>query len=149
MTSSALQDNRVVFPKTKSFSKIKTTLDVPDLIDVQMESFKWFTTTGLSELFEEISPIEDNQGQNPRFSLRFVDFEFEDPKLSEEYCRTQEKTFEAALYVTVSLQINAAGPGMGEIKEQRLYVGNIPIMTRGGTFIINGAERIVVRELVR
>ena len=149
MTSSALQDNRVVFPKTKSFSKIKTNLDVPDLINVQMESFKWFTTTGLNELFEEISPIEDNQGQNPRFSLRFVDFEFEDPKLPEEHCRSQEKTFEAALYVTVSLQINAAGPGMGEIKEQRLYVGNIPIMTKAGTFIINGAERIVVSQLVR
>ena len=149
MASSALQDNSIVFPRTKSFSKIDTVLDVPDLIDVQKESFKWFTTNGLTELFDEISPIEDNQGQNPRFSLRFVDFEFEEPKFSEDYCRSQEKTFEAALYVTVSLQINAAGPGMGEIKEQRLYVGNIPIMTTAGTFIINGAERIVVSQLVR
>ena len=93
MASSALQDNSIVFPRTKSFSKIDTVLDVPDLIDVQKESFKWFTTNGLTELFDEISPIEDNQGQNPRFSLRFVDFEFEEPKFSEDYCRSQVKTF--------------------------------------------------------
>ena len=149
MTSLANSDIFDIFPKTRSFSKIEKILDVPDLIDVQKESFAWFTTNGLKDLFDEISPIEDNQGQNSRFSLRFIDHEFGTPKFTEDECRTQEKTFDAALYVTVSLEVNASGPGQGEIKEQRLYVGNIPMMTNAGTFIINGAERVVVSQLVR
>ena len=149
MTSSTSPRYNDIFPSVKSFSKIERVLDVPDLIDVQKDSFSWFTTKGLTDLFEEISPIEDNQGQNSRFSLRFVGHDFEDPKFTEEECRTHEKTFDASLYVTVELQINAAGPGQGEVKEQRLYVGNIPIMTSAGTFIINGAERVVVSQLVR
>ena len=149
MTSSLTRNNAEIFPETKSFSKINKVLDVPDLIDVQKESFDWFTKKGLTDLFEEISPIEDNQGQNSRFSLKFVDHDFEAPNFSEEDCRSQEKTFDASMYVTVELQINAAGPGQGEVKEQRLYVGNIPLMTSAGTFIINGAERVVVSQLVR
>ena len=149
MTSSASPRYNDIFPSVKSFSKIERILDVPDLIDVQKNSFNWLTTQGLTDLLEEISPIEDNQGQNSKFSLRFVGHDFEDPKFTEEECRTQEKTFDASLYVTVELQINAAGPGQGEVKEQRLYVGNIPIMTSAGTFIINGAERVVVSQLVR
>ena len=149
MTSSLTRNNVEIFPGTKSFSKINKVLDVPDLIDVQKESFDWFTKKGLTDLFEEISPIEDNQGQNSRFSLKFVDHDFEAPNFSEEDCRSQEKTFDASMYVTVELQINAAGPGQGEVKEQRLYVGNIPMMTSAGTFIINGAERVVVSQLVR
>ena len=149
MTLSASHEKSTIFPTTKSFSRIHKLLEVPDLINVQKESFNWFTREGLQELFDEISPIEDNQGQNPRFSLRFIGFEFEEPKIPEDECRTREKTFEAALYVTVSLTINAVGPAKGEVKEQRLYVGNIPIMTKAGTFIINGAERIVVSQLVR
>ena len=149
MTSSTSPRYNDIFPSVKSFSKIERILDVPDLIDVQKDSFNWFTSKGLTDLFEEISPIEDNQGQNSRFSLRFVGHDFEDPKFTEEECRTHEKTFDASLYVTVELQINAAGPGQGEVKEQRLYVGNIPIMTSAGTFIINGAERVVVSQLVR
>ena len=149
MTSSATKNNVEIFPVTKSFSKISKVLDVPDLIDVQKDSFDWFTKKGLTDLFEEISPIEDNQGQNSRFALKFIDHDFEEPNFSEETCRSQEKTFDASMYVTVELQINAAGPGQGEVKEQRLYVGNIPMMTSAGTFIINGAERVVVSQLVR
>ncbi len=149
MTSSTANDTIDIFPSSKSFSKIKTILDVPDLIDVQKDSFDWFTTKGLTDLFEDISPIEDNQGQNSRFSLRFVGHDFEQPKFTEDECRSEEKTFDAALHVTVELEINAAGPGQGEVKEQRLYVGNIPVMTSTGTFIINGAERVVVSQLVR
>ena len=149
MTSSVSKKLDTIFPTTRSYSKIKTILDVPDLIDVQKDSFNWFKTKGLSDLFEEISPIEDSQGQNSRFALKFVDHDFENPKFSEDDCRSQEKTFDAALYVTVELQINATGPGQGEVKEQRLYVGNIPMMTSTGTFIINGAERVVVSQLVR
>jgi len=149
MTSSVSKRLDTIFPTTRSFSKIKTILDVPDLIDVQKDSFNWFKTKGLGDLFEEISPIEDSQGQNSRFALKFVDHDFENPKFNEADCRLQEKTFDAALYVTVELQINATGPGQGEVKEQRLYVGNIPMMTSTGTFIINGAERVVVSQLVR
>ena len=149
MTSSVSKKLDTIFPTTRSFSKIKTILDVPDLIDVQKDSFNWFKTKGLRDLFEEISPIEDSQGQNSRFALKFVGHDFENPKFSEDHCRSQEKTFDAALYVTVELQINATGPGQGEVKEQRLYVGNIPMMTSTGTFIINGAERVVVSQLVR
>jgi DNA-directed RNA polymerase subunit beta len=149
MTSSLSQEYFDVFPSTKSFANIHKVIDVPDLIDIQRDSFKWFAQHGLKELFDEISPIEDNQGQNPRFSLKFIDFEFEKPKLSEGECRSREKTFEAALYVTVSLRINDSGPSQGEIKEQRLYIGLMPIMTNAGTFIINGAERVVVSQLVR
>ena len=152
MTTSVSKNSKNIqkaFPKTRKFSRIKTTLDVPDLINVQKESFEWFKTTGLTDLLEEISPIEDGQGNNSRFSLRFVGHEFEEPAFTEDECRAHEKTYEASLYVTVSLQINAAGPGQGEVKEQRLYVGKIPVMTNSGTFITNGAERVVVSQLVR
>ena len=149
MTSSVSRNFIEMFPETKSFSRIPKVIDVPDLVDIQKESFLWFKDSGLTELFNEISPIEDNQGNNPRFSLRFVGHDFEEPKFNEDECREQEKTFEAAMYVTVELEINAAGPGQGEVKEQRLYVGNIPMMTRAGTFIINGAERVVVSQFVR
>ena len=149
MTSFVSQNSINIFPETKSFSRIPRIIDVPDLVAIQKESFVWFQNGGLTELFSEISPIEDNQGNNPRFSLRFVGHDFENPKFSEEACREQEKTFEASMYVTVELEINAAGPGQGEVKEQRLYVGNIPMMTKAGTFIINGAERVVVSQLVR
>ena len=149
MTSSVSQNSINIFPEIKSFSRIPRIIDVPDLVAIQKESFVWFQDAGLTELFSEISPIEDNQGNNPRFSLRFVGHDFEKPKFSEEACREQEKTFEASMYVTVELEINAVGPGQGEVKEQRLYVGNIPMMTKAGTFIINGAERVVVSQLVR
>ena len=148
MTSSAMQISNGVFPKIRSFAKITPILDVPDLIDVQKESFNWFKTKGLEELFRELSPIEDNPAQTSRFSLSFVSHEFEDSRFTEEECRAEEKTFDAALYVTIKLEIKD-GPGHGEVKEQRLYVGNIPMMTRTGTFIINGAERVVVSQLVR
>jgi len=148
MTSSAMQIPNGIFPKIRSFSKIPAVLEVPDLIDVQKQSFNWFKTKGLQDLFKELSPIEDNPGQSSRFSLSFVSHEFENPGHTEEECRTEEKTFDAALYVTIKLEIKD-GLAHGEVKEQRLYIGNIPMMTRTGTFIINGAERVVVSQLVR
>ena len=97
MTSSAMQISNGVFPKIRSFAKITPILDVPDLIDVQKESFNWFKTKGLEELFKELSPIEDNPAQSSRFSLSFVSHEFEDSRFTEEECRAEEKTFDAAL----------------------------------------------------
>ena len=90
MTSSVSQNSINIFPETKSFSRIPRIIDVPDLVDIQKESFVWFQDGGLTELFNEISPIEDNQGNNPRFSLRFVGHDFEKPKFSEDECREQE-----------------------------------------------------------
>ena len=82
MTSSVSRNFIEMFPETKSFSRIPKVIDVPDLVDIQKESFLWFKDSGLTELFNEISPIEDNQGNNPRFSLRFVGHDFEEPKFN-------------------------------------------------------------------
>ncbi|MCH7624630.1 MAG: DNA-directed RNA polymerase subunit beta [Chloroflexi bacterium] len=133
--------------KKRSYARIPTVLDVPNLIQVQLDSFRWLKTEGLNELFEEISPIEDYPGG--RFELGFEDHYFDDPKYTEEECREKEITFSAPLHVTVKLRIKAPGPGQGEVKEQTLFIGDIPMMTRTGTFIINGAERVVVSQLVR
>ena len=126
----------------RSYADIPTVLDVPNLIQVQLDSFNWLKTEGLKELFEEISPIEDFPGG--RFELVFEDHSFEEPKYTEEECREKEITYSAALHVTVKLKIKAAGPGQGEVKEQNLFIGDIAMMTTTGTFIINGAERVVV-----
>ncbi len=138
--------NKSATPRS-SYARIPAVLQVPNLIQVQIDSFNWFKTEGLSELLSEISPIEDFQGG--RFELSFLEHYFDDPKHSEEECRESEITFSAALYVTVQLRIKAQGSGQGEIKQQTLFVGDIPMMTKSGTFIINGAERVVVSQLVR
>ena len=133
--------------RRRSYAQLPSVLDVPNLIQVQLDSFNWFKSEGLKDLFEEISPIEDFAGG--RFELTFEDHYYEDPKYTEEECREKEVTFSAPLHVTVKLKINAAGPGQGEVKEQTLFIGDIPMMTTNGTFVINGAERVVVSQLVR
>jgi len=133
--------------KRRSYAVLPSVLDVPNLIQVQLDSFDWFKTEGLRDLFEEISPIEDFAGG--RFELTFEDHYFEKPKYTENECREKEVTFSAPLHVTVKLKINAAGPGQGEVKEQTLFIGDVPMMTTNGTFVINGAERVVVSQLVR
>ena len=147
MTLSVSKVDNGIFPAKKSYAQIKSILEVPNLIQVQLESFDWFKTEGLRELFEEISPLEDFPGG--RFELSFDEHSFDEPKHTEEECREKEVTFSAPLHVTVSLRIKAAGPGQGEVKEQTLFIGDIPMMTSTGTFIINGAERVVVSQLVR
>ncbi|MYC07359.1 MAG: DNA-directed RNA polymerase subunit beta [Chloroflexi bacterium] len=132
---------------TRSYAATSTVLDVPNLIQVQIDSFEWFKNDGLKDLFEEISPIEDSPGA--RFELSLGDHYFEEPKFTEEECREKEVTYSAPLYVTVTLEIKASGTGHGEIKEQTLFIGDIPLMTSNGTFVINGAERVVVSQLVR
>ena len=138
---------RSLAPRRRSYAKLPSVLDVPNLIQVQLDSFSWFKSEGLGELFEEISPIEDFSGG--RFELTFEEHYFEKPKYTEDECREKEITFSAPLHVTVQLKIKAGGPGQGEIKEQTLFIGDIPMMTSTGTFIINGAERVVVSQLVR
>ena len=149
MTSTALQvrNDQNGAASKRSYSRIPAIINVPNLIQVQLDSFEHFKSEGLGELFNEISPIEDFPSS--RFELTLGDHYFEEPKLTEEECRERESTFAAALYVTVKLTIKASGPGQGEIKEQTLFIGDIPMMTSTGTFIINGAERVVVSQLVR
>ena len=144
-------DSLAVFPRKdtsaflaqKSYAKIPQVLDVPNLIRLQIDSFDWFIGDCLSSLFHEISPIQDFTGG--RFELSFLDHEFQTPKYTEEECRAREITYAAPLYITTRLLIKETG----EMKQQRLFMGEIPMMTSQGTFVINGAERVVVSQLVR
>ena len=117
--------------------------EIPNLIELQLDSFAWFVDKGLRELFDEISPIKDFTGKV--MELQFLDYEFGAPKYSEEECRTKDLTFSKPLYVNVELLIKETG----EIQRQRVYMGDYPWMTDQGTFVINGAERVVVSQLVR
>ena len=125
-----------------SYARIPEVLGVPNLIQVQVASFEWFKNQGLKELFEEISPIVDYGG---RFELRFGEYYFDEVKHSVEECRDREITYAAPLRVK-ALLVNREN---GEIKEQVIYLGDFPLMTVNGTFVINGAERVVVSQLVR
>ena len=127
----------------KRYARIPEVLPVPNLIELQLESFDWFVQKGLRELFDEISPIKDFTGKV--MELQFLDYEFGTPKYSEEECRTKDLTFSRPLYVNVELLIKETG----EIQRQRVYMGDFPTMTDQGTFVINGAERVVVSQLVR
>jgi len=125
-----------------SFSKIEDAMDLPDLIYTQLNSYQWFLEEGLKEVFEEISPIEDF---SENLVLEFVDYYLEDPEYTVEECRDRDDTYSASLQVKVRL-INKE---TGEVKEQEVFMGDFPLMTEKGTFIINGAERVVVNQLVR
>jgi DNA-directed RNA polymerase subunit beta len=127
----------------KSFSRFPQVLEVPSLIKVQLDSFRWFQEEGLRQLLEEISPIEDATGN--RLELRFVDYEFRKPRHSEEECRQRDLTYSAPLYVLAQLLVKETG----EIKEQEIFFGDTPLMTANGTFITSGAERVVVSQLIR
>jgi DNA-directed RNA polymerase subunit beta len=127
----------------KRYARIPEVLPVPNLIELQLESFRWFIDRGLRELFDEISPIKDFTGKV--MELQFLDYEFGEPKYSEEECRTKDLTFSRPLYVNVELLIKETG----EIQRQRVYMGDYPWMTDLGTFVVNGAERVVVSQLVR
>jgi len=130
-------------PDFKGFNSIANNVDVPSLVQVQVNSFEWLKADGLKDLLEEFSPIEDFSGG--RFDLRFLSHEVREPKNTERECRKREITFSAPLYITVQLVIKETG----EVKEQTLFFGDVPMMTDNGTFVINGAERVVVSQLVR
>lgn len=126
-----------------SYSRIDEVLDLPDLIEVQRSSYEWFLEEGLKEVFEDISPIQDYTGN---LILEFVDYYInEEPKYSEDEARERDANYSAPLKVRVRL-INKE---TGEVKEQEVFMGDFPLMTEKGTFIINGAERVVVSQLVR
>jgi len=125
------------------FTEDDTALELPNLIAHQLDSWKEFVATGLGEIFAEINPIEDYTGQ--KLELRFKDYHFEDPKASEAYARDNNVSFEAPLKAQVELTNKVTG----EVKEQEIYLGDYPWMTERGTFVINGAERVVVSQLIR
>ena len=127
----------------KYFTEVNDTMELPDLIDIQKSSFDWFMKKGLTELFDEVSPITDYQETS--FELHFTDYSFDEPKYSESKAKDKNITFEAPLRVNTKL-INKK---TGEIKEQEIYLGDFPLMTPRGTFVVNGVERVVVSQLIR
>ena len=130
-----------------SFARINEVLDMPNLIEVQINSYKWFLEEGLREVFSDIAAITDYTGN---LVLDFIDYRLGDtPKYSVTECKERDTTYSAPMYVTARL-LNRATPDSGEsIKQQEIFMGNFPLMTDSGTFIINGAERVIVSQLVR
>ncbi len=135
--------SRVAAPSArKSFSRLKHVLDLPNLIDIQKASFKWFLEEGLRETIDDISPIEDYTGS---LAVEFGEYRFGEPQFSIKECREKDLTYQAPLSITVRF----VNKDTGEIREQTVFMGDFPMMTDWGTFIINGTERVIVTQLVR
>ncbi len=129
--------------KRKFFTNKKQVIGLPNLVDHQNKSFKWFVDEGLGEILSEISPIDDYTGT--KLSIRFKQYHFEEPKMTEEEARENNVSFDAPLKAIAELTNKVTG----EVKEQEIYLGDYPWMTSRGTFVINGAERVVVSQLIR
>ena len=136
-------EQKVPSVSRKSYARLPQILEVPNLLKVQTDSFRWFQEQGLRQLLEEISPIEDFTGN--RLALSFIDYEFRQPHHTEQECQQRDLTYSAPLYVRTQLLVKETG----EIKEQELFFGDIPLMTAKGTFITSGAERVAVSQLLR
>ncbi len=130
------------YRERRSFSRISEVLELPNLIEVQTDSYQWFLDEGLREMFEDILPIDDFNGN---LSLEFVDYELKTPKYTVEEARSHDANYSAPLQVTLRLTNRETG----EIKSQEVFFGDFPLMTEQGTFIVNGAERVIVSQLVR
>lgn len=128
--------------KRQSFSHIDEILDMPDLIEVQKNSYRRFLEVDMREVLDDVSPIVD---YTENLSLEFVDYSLDEPKNSVERCKERDMTYAAPLKVFVRLKNRETG----EIKESDVFMGDFPLMTEHGTFIINGAERVIVSQLVR
>jgi DNA-directed RNA polymerase subunit beta len=134
---------RVASPRARtSFSRIEHVLDLPNLIDIQKASFQWFLDEGLRETIDDISPIEDYTGS---LAVEFGAYKFGEPQFSIKECREKDLTYQAPLSMTVRF----VNKDTGEIREQTVFMGDFPMMTEHGTFIINGTERVIVTQLVR
>ena len=126
-----------------SFSRINEVIGMPNLIEIQKNSYNWFLDEGLREVFHDIDAIEDYTGN---LSLEFVDYRLDKhPKYTIKECKERDATYAAPLYVTARL----LNKSTGEVKEQEIFMGDFPLMTDSGTFISNGAERVIVSQLVR
>ncbi|HIZ71562.1 MAG TPA: DNA-directed RNA polymerase subunit beta [Candidatus Atopostipes pullistercoris] len=140
-----MRGNEVHYGKKRvrrSFSRIREVMEIPNLIEIQSDSYQWFLDDGLKELFQDISPIDDFSGN---LSLDFLDYSFDEPKYSVDEAREHDANYSTPVYVKLRLVNNETG----EIKEQEVFFGDLPLMTEQGTFIINGSERVVVSQLVR
>ena len=126
----------------RSFSRIKEILPLPNLTDVQTESYKWFLDEGVKEVFDDILPISDTSG---RLTLEYVDYKLQEPKYTVDESRKHDATYSAPMHVTLKLTNHETG----EIKTQDVFFGDLPLMTKSGSFIVNGAERVIVSQLVR
>ena len=126
----------------RNYSRIRNTYELKDLLEIQKKSYDWFVTTGIKEVFEDLFPVENFSGT---LSLEFGDYHFEEPRYSIKASKDRETTYAAPLKVEVRLFNRETG----EVKEQEIFLGDMPIMTDSGTFIINGAERVIVSQLVR
>ena len=141
--SPALKGQSTQPPELKTYAQIPKVLDVPNLIQSQIQSWDWIKAEGLTEVYQEISPIADYTGN--KYELHFLEHYFRDPKYTPQQSKEREITYSQPLYVKTRLVMKETG----EIKEQEIFMGDIPMMTNNGTFIINGAERVVVSQLVR
>ncbi|MGN1312228.1 MAG: DNA-directed RNA polymerase subunit beta [Bacilli bacterium] len=130
------------YRKRRNFSMIKNSLELDDLLQIQKESYQWFVTEGVKEVLEDFSPVESFSGS---LSLEFNDYVFDTPRYSIKECKDRQITYAAPLKVQTRLFNNETG----EVKEQEIFLGDMPLMTDSGTFVINGAERVVVSQLVR
>ena len=135
----------VYYGKTlrKSFARSEEILEMPYLLEIQKSSYKWFFETGLQEVFNDVEAITDYAGN---LELSFIGFSMDDPpKYTIEECKAQDATYAAPIKVQVRLRNKETG----EIKEQEIFMGDFPLMTDAGTFVINGAERVIVSQIVR
>ena len=130
------------YRQRRSFSKIKKTFELKDLLEIQKKSYQWFIDTGIKEVFEDLFPVENFSGT---LSLEFGDYRLDEPRFSIKESKDRETTFAAPLKIDVRLFNHETG----EVKEQEIFLGDMPVMTDSGTFIINGAERVIVSQLVR
>ena len=130
------------YRKRRSFSRIKKTYELKDLLEIQKKSYQWFIENGIKEVLEDLFPVENFSGT---LSLEFGDYHFDEPRYTIKESRDRETTFAAPLKVDVRLFNHETG----EVKEQEIFLGDMPVMTDSGTFIINGAERVIVSQLVR
>ena len=130
----------------RDYSKVSGELDLPNLVEIQTDSFKWFQQEGIREVFEEIYPIV-NYSENIR--LKFMDYDFGTPKYSVNECKVREANYAAPLKARMELEIDDPNTGERIIKHEDVFLGDFPLMTDSGTFIINGAERVIVSQIVR
>ena len=135
----------VMYGKTmrKSYAKYEEILEIPNMLKIQKDSYQWFLETGLREVFKDVGTITDFSG---KLELSFLDYTMEDkPKYTIEECKERDATYAKPIKVRVRLRNTETD----EIKEQEIFMGDFPVMTNGGTFVINGAERVIISQIVR
>ena len=130
------------YRERRDFSRVNNSLELQDLLEIQTKSYNWFIKDGIKEVLEEISPVENFSGT---LSLEFGDYSFDEPRHTIKECKEKKTTYAAPLKVQTRLFNNETG----EVKEQEIFLGDMPLMTESGSFIFNGSERVIVSQLVR